>query len=706
MAAEEKGDGGNKKMSKQDQSRDRGEPEEVEEEEPDFSDPEDYVDDVSDQELVGDLLKKRPKETDGIDSVIVVDNVPSVGSERLEKLQNVIRKIFSKFGKVQTEHYPLNDEQKTKGYIFLEYQNPQDAAEAVKATNGYKLDKQHTFSVNLFSDFDKYQKITEEWEEPQVQPYVDHGNLRAWLTNPHCYDQFSVIYEGGEKTGIFFNSHGEPTVVEERQRWTETYVRWSPQGNFLATFHYKGIALWGGENFRQIMKFSHQGVQLIDFSPCERYMVTFSPMPDNRDDPQAIIIWDIRTGQKKRGFHCENASVWPIFKWNHDGSYFARMSLDTLSIYTTPSFGLLDKKSIKIVGLKDFSWSPTDNMISYWTPEDGDMPARVTLIDIPGRETLCVKNLFTVADCKMHWQKSGDHLCVKVDRYKSKKEEKDQVRYGGIFHNFNIFRLREKQIPVDIVEVKESILAFAWEPVNTKFAIIHGESPRISVSFYLVKKGQGSNVELIKTFDKRPVNSLFWSPRGQFICLAGLRSMNGTLEFVDTTDMLIMTQAEHFMATDVEWDPTGRYVATAVSWWGHKVDNAYWLWNFQGRLLHKQSMERFCQLLWRPRPASLLSIAQQKEIKKNMKKYNQRFSLEDKMRDSKASKEQIERRRKMIEDWENWQAMILEAYSEEKEQRLALRGGIDTDEIDSHIENFEEEVIEFLVSVQETIVEE
>jgi translation initiation factor 3 subunit B len=25
-----------------------------------------------------------------------------------------------------------------------------------------------------------------------------------------------------------------------------------------------------------------------------------------------------------------------------------------------------------------------------------------------------VKNLFNVADCKMHWQKTGDYLCVKV----------------------------------------------------------------------------------------------------------------------------------------------------------------------------------------------------------------------------------------------------------------------------------------------------
>lgn len=32
-----------------------------------------------------------------------------------------------------------------------------------------------------------------------------------------------------------------------------------------------------------------------------------------------------------------------------------------------------------------------------------------------------------------------------------------------------------------------------------------------------------------------------------------------------------MNSVEHFMATDVEWDPTGRYVASSVSWWAHKV---------------------------------------------------------------------------------------------------------------------------------------
>ena len=38
-----------------------------------------------------------------------------------------------------------------------------------------------------------------------------------------------------------------------------------------------------------------------------------------------------------------------------------------------------------------------------------------------------------------------------------------------------------------------------------------------------------------------------------------------------------------------------------------QVDNAYWVWSFQGKLLQKCDRERFCQALWRPRPPTLLT---------------------------------------------------------------------------------------------------
>jgi len=512
-----------------------------------------------------------------------------------------------------------------------------------------------------------------------------------------------VIYGDGEKTAIFLNS-GEPSKVEERARWTETYVRWSPQGTYLATFHQKGIALWGGPKFSQISRFSHTGVQLIDFSPCEKYMVTFSPLQDSQEDPQAIIVWDILTGTKKRGFHCETRSTWPIFKWSADGNYLARLNEDAINIYETPGFGLLDKKSLKVAAVKDFSWSPTDNTIAFWVPEQENTPARVTLIEVPSRKELVIRNLFNVADCKMHWQKSGDYLCVKVDRYKKKIDENDTFKYTGVFYNFELFRIREKQIPIDKVEVKEPVLAFAWEPVGSRFGFIHGEAQMINVTFYNIQpKGK---VVLLKTLERRSANHLFWSPAGQFCVLAGLRSMNGILEFVDTQDMTVMTQTEHFMATDVEWDPTGRFVVSAVSWWGHKVDNGYWLWNFQGNLQHKQPLEKFCQLQWRPRPPSLLGEAKIKEIKKNFKTYAMKFETEDSMRKMTASKDLLEKRSRLMGDFKEYRARKLNEFANQKKMRLDLRDGVDTDELHNQEDNISAETIEFLVKTEEKIVEE
>jgi hypothetical protein len=39
---------------------------------------------------------------------------------------------------------------------------------------------------------------------------------------------------------------------------------------------------------------------------------------------------------------------------------------------------------------------------------------QVSLVSIPSREELRQKNLFSVSDCKMYWQSSGEYLAVKV----------------------------------------------------------------------------------------------------------------------------------------------------------------------------------------------------------------------------------------------------------------------------------------------------
>jgi len=352
--------------------------------------------------------------------------------------------------------------------------------------------------------------------------------------------------------------------------------------------------------------------------------------------------------------------------------------------------------------MRDFSWSPKENILAYWVAEDKDVPARVVLQEIPSRNEIRVKNLFNVADCKMHWQKSGDYLCVKVDRYKKLLKDEKDVKYAGMYYNFEIFDMQEKQIPVDSVELKESVQAFSWEPTGSKFAVIHGDAQSLNVTFYGIKAGH--TIVMLKKYERKTANHIFWSPMGQFVILAGLRSMNGSLEFVDTSDFTTMGTGEHFMCTEVEWDPTGRYVMTGVSWWGHKVDNAYWVWNFQGKILQRSKVDKFCQLCWRPRPPSMLSKEQIKDIKKNLKKYSDQFNAKDKMRQSKASKELIEKRREMMDKFREERKKWVDLYNNSLQTRLALRNGVDTDNIDES--ELEEEVVEFLVKEEETIVQD
>ena len=173
--------------------------------------------------------------------------------------------------------------------------------------------------------------------------------------------------------------------------------------------------------------------------------------------------------------------------------------------------------------------------------------------------------------------------------------------------------------------------------------------------------------------EQKVANNLFWSPTGQHIVLASLRCSNYTLEFVDTSDFSITNTQEHFKVTDVEWDPTGRFVASSVGYWQHKSDNGYWIMSFQGRVIRKQTVSRLCQFLWRPRPPTLLSEEKIKEIKKNLKKYGIEFDAQDRLANSKLSQEAIEKRQKQVSHYREIVSRNQTAYEQGRDRRLALR---------------------------------
>merc|ERR1712225_134127 len=104
-----------------------------------------------------------------------------------------------------------------------------------------------------------------------------------------------------------------------------------------------------------------------------------------------------------------------------------------------------------------------DNIIAVWTLEKDNNPARLVLIEIPSRTELAARSR-TQVEAKMHWQSEGDYLCLLVTKL-SKTGKKGAT-------NLEIFRIREKNIPVDIVEVRGTVKTFAWETAGNRFAVI------------------------------------------------------------------------------------------------------------------------------------------------------------------------------------------------------------------------------------------
>ncbi|KAG6829213.1 hypothetical protein H0H92_005278 [Tricholoma furcatifolium] len=716
--------------------------------------------------------KYRVDYDDSFDTTLVVDGIPIIDESKLDRLLNKFCKEFARKGvtvKPEDVFMPWNEKTgKSKGYAFVDLRTVDDANLALSALDHHPFDSKHTFRLNRFTDVEDFANFDESYAEPPHEEFKPKEHLRAWLGDPQGRDQY-VTYRHED---VEIHWHGKPSQSELafKPDWREPflYVAWSPMGTYIATLHRQGVRLWGGSSWKQQGQFAHPLVKLIDFSPCEQYIVTWSNEPivvhegakqgpqyfSPDDEGNNMAVWDIKTGHLLRTFSTltdnEPATKkqihWPALKWSPDDKYVARLTRgQMISVYDVPSMNLNGKKSMKIDGVLDFEWCPQgdkdkedsakdakngdatkakkarENMLAYWTPEKDNEPARVTLLAFPSRTVLRQKNLFHVSECKLYWQNQGDFLCVKVDRHTKTKK--------SVFCNLEIFRVREKDYPVEVVELKDTVLDFSWEPKGERFAIVSSSDPNLGnpgpgitiktdVSFYQLERASGKNdFRLLRNLPSRTSNAIRWSPRGRHVVLATVGSSSKSeLEFWDLdfnvedtsrresskddwgSGIQLLGTADHYGVTDVEWDPSGRCLATSASAWTHTLENGYALWDFRGQEIIKHLQDRFKQFIWRPRPPTLLTKEQQKQVRKNLREFSRTFDEEDAAEESNVSAELISHRKRLVDEWNKWRSLCKKDQVDQKNKKH----GKEHDEEKEEIEVWVDEVIE---QIEEVVLE-
>jgi len=142
-------------------------------------------------------------------------------------------------------------------------------------------------------------------------------------------------------------------------------------------------------------------------------------------------------------------------------------------------------------------------------------------------------------------------------------------------------------------------------------------------------------------------NNISWAPHGSHFILSAMGS--GEIQFCTLTDKRVQqangltetvsvatrfSQSEHFMLSDVLWDPSSRFVITAVttpqmergSAFRYNSETGFTIWSFQGRKLYKGDKEKLYQVAWRPHPPTLLPSKKIESMLTDMKRSNNPYS--------------------------------------------------------------------------------
>ena len=98
------------------------------------------------------------------------------------------------------------------------------------------------------------------------------------------------------------------------------------------------------------------------------------------------------------------------------------------------------------------------------------------------------------------------------------------------------------------------------------------------------------------------------------------------------------------------------------------MENGYHMYTFSGIPLADVPTEKFKQLLWRPRPPTMLTKEEQRNVRRNLREYSKEFDELDKEMEEGANVAIVEHRRRLFQEWYAWVEREREDVQAEREE--------------------------------------
>lgn len=531
---------------------------------------------------------------------VIVDGLPEVSDE--SKAQSLIKFLSrlctkSKCPIEPADIYMPMVENTSQKFAILTFQEEETAKSAVTNLNGIFLDKKHQLSVISFDEFDRLMEVPNEYVEQKI---YSQQELKSWLTDMLGRDQF--IIRANDKTLVYWNDifTKVPELVSTGPAgkvWTDKYVAWSADGTYLATMHSRGVVIWAGPEFEEICKLEHFGVTNVMFSPCERYLLTFSPKGK-------FVVWLLGSREEARVFPAED-DKWGTYKWSYNGDYIGKLDVNGIFIYQTPGMNLIEdesgeKKPWKINNLTEFSWSPASNIIACYIKENNNKPANIMIVQVPSRTLVASRNLFEALASTFLWQSEGEYL-LSIIRTKAQETKNSKKTI------LEVTSLKMKNTTTSTITLNAGVISCAWQASSNRFGLIYSKDNHKKFAIYTIDAQK--NIQLAGEKETL-LTEILWPPQGNQIVLYSKEK--GKVSFFSTGEKGIIEIEERTFnqMNYIDWDPSGRYLVVSktvdLKGTGSMTGSGYTIFNGQGDIVCQSLLEKFYQFAWRPRPKFIL----------------------------------------------------------------------------------------------------
>ena len=240
----------------------------------------------------------------------------------------------------------------------------------------------------------------------------------------------------------------------------------------------------------------------VKMSPCESYVLTYSPLAD-----VAFTVWNFQMVEILRELPIADLENMDTYKWSPDGKFLAKKFKTELkkdgtedvkvkegiSVYELPSMQILQnkdgqKKSITVAGIKNWEWAPTRNTLIYScffgkdeedeedygdeeeekkiaATQENVMDPRVGFMNIPSRQVIGFKD-FKSKSLKFVIHPRENYVAI-INEFERKGRKQFSVELFDLTNGDNV--------PHQMIQLSRDIIDFLgvyWEPCGRMLAVL------------------------------------------------------------------------------------------------------------------------------------------------------------------------------------------------------------------------------------------